>query len=394
MPHDFSGRNDELQKLNQLVHSDKGYAWWYADPWAGKTALAAMFSSRPPDDVDVVAYLVSRAHGEDQTYRFLHWVCDQLAALLAAKSPAQPDYAQFLSLWADACDRASRLGRPLALVIDGLDENTGDPKIASFLPAELAPSSHIVIFSRPHPGVPAEVPDGHPLRNPDTWHRLAPSSAAVAAGRQAERELGSLLREPDARTIIGLLSVGGPLSTTEIADLSGMAFSSSEPRIQLRRFDVQRVVTEKAARVLKPITDDADRYAFAHDLLREKAEAILTDEVEEHQRRIAAWADTYASANWPETTPGYLAERGLYAQWLVRIKDVGRLIELPTPGRARLLRERTGDDFLCQAELSSALDAMMSDCAANLPRACKSGHGSILNLLTYFLRLASGPGRH
>jgi hypothetical protein len=58
------------------------------------------------------------------------------------------DRDQFYALWARASERAAETGRPLLLVVDGLDEDirpTGLPSVASLLPTLVDGRAHVLV---------------------------------------------------------------------------------------------------------------------------------------------------------------------------------------------------------------------------------------------------------
>ena len=88
----------------------------------------------------------------------------------ATKDPPVANRDQYYALWQQAADRAARSGRHLLLVVDGLDEDLlppGSPSVASLLPLLAGAHAHVLVASRPHPGLPDDVPGGHPL----SWAR-------------------------------------------------------------------------------------------------------------------------------------------------------------------------------------------------------------------------------
>jgi hypothetical protein len=58
-PERLLGREQELTELIRFCAGEERYQWWQADPWAGKSALAAWFVLHPPAGVGVVSFLVT-----------------------------------------------------------------------------------------------------------------------------------------------------------------------------------------------------------------------------------------------------------------------------------------------------------------------------------------------
>jgi hypothetical protein len=151
----------------------------------------------------------------------------------------------------------------LLLVVDGLDEDLRPqrvPSIASLLPARRGPRGHVLVASRPHPKLPADVDAEHPLR---TTNRVAltPSREARHLATLAEQELDDLLRGEQAELaaeVFGVLTAAaGPLAVADVAALAEDSISAT-PAALLR---VGSLVSEKAARTLQP-TGPADRRRY------------------------------------------------------------------------------------------------------------------------------------
>src|SRR5262249_53034872 len=133
----------------------------------GKTALLyEAVTVGLPDEVDVVCYFLSRRASDASGDRFLAAIVPPLAYLCDLDAPGL-NVDHYCVLWEQATDRAGQYGRHLLLVVDGLDEDLhppGSPSVASLLPGLPGARSHVLVTSRPHPDLPADVPDGHPMR--------------------------------------------------------------------------------------------------------------------------------------------------------------------------------------------------------------------------------------
>lgn len=286
------------------------------DAWAGKTALmAAVCTAARPPGVDVVAYFLSRREADADSNRFLAALVPQLAYLVDVDTPV-PGLAEFRSLLSRAGERASKAGRHLLVVVDGLDEDlrpAGVPSVASLLPAQPEPNVHVLVTSRRYPELPDDVPAGHPLRT--AMEDLAPFSQAQDLADRAREELYDLLHRDDqvlAAAVFGALTAAaGPLAVRDLVVLTG----DGQPVTPARTLQVRRLVTENAARALQPVGPACDRrYQFAHSSLLEQAQADETLSDPGYRRQIHRWADHWQGLGWPagasapEPTPRYLLD--------------------------------------------------------------------------------------
>jgi WD40 repeat protein len=313
------GRERELAEIAAFATGPAGYRWLVGGAYAGKTALLyEAVTAGLPDEVDVVGYFLSRRASDADSSRFLAAVVPQLAYLCGLDSPAVADRDQFYVLWRRAAERAAEVGRPLLLVVDGLDEDNrpaGLPSVASLLPTLTDGRAHVLVSSRPHPELPGDVPDRHPLTAPSIRVHLTPFEGAEELADLARQEIYNLTHGPDddtAADALGLLTAAaGPLSEQDLAFLSnGLAPPSAA---QSRR--MYRLVTEQAARSLEPVgSADHARYQFAHLSLLEYARATRLLSHPEYRNRIHQWAELWRDQGWPsspdaaESTPRYLLD--------------------------------------------------------------------------------------
>lgn len=322
---DFTDRDAELAEISAFCRGEQGYAWWVGEPWSGKTALAAQVATQPPDGVDVVSFFVSRADG---VYR----LGDYVAALTVALGMGDDDLDE---LWEQAARRSAAQGRSLLLVVDGLDENRtdGEPSVASQLPIECPQGSHVLVTSRPHPDLPDDVRDGHPLRSCPRRTLIA-NTRAMASHRAANLDLKEHLRDPAARRVLGLLAVArGPLTADDLGAITGDFY------------ETETLLTEALGRLLNP------GYTLAHETLLTAVISRLGERyLDERLAELHAWAERHA--DWPAHTPVYLLHN--YHRLLVETGDGQRLAALCTASRFRLLRTITGADYLTIRELLAA----------------------------------------
>ncbi|MFD8024587.1 hypothetical protein ACFV6G_29745 [Streptomyces lavendulae] len=344
LPRDFAGREPELDELYAYATAPgdqgTGYLWWQADAWAGKSALLAWFVLRHlPAGVDAVGYFIAERLGTNRREDFIGAVADQLARLAGRKRTSiSQEPARLHELYEAAAQASRERGRTLLLVVDGLDEDAaagsgpGGQSIAALLPRHVPAGMRVLVAGRANPPVPDDVPADHPLRDPGTARRLAPSPAAEIIRDMAMRELHALLDDAGIGSdLLGLLTVaGGPLAGGELAELAGV-----------RPYDVGRKLRSVVGRSMAPghadglapaAGDDhggaAATYVLAHEELRLAAvDALGPAELAGYEGRLHAWADRYRDQGWPAATPDYLLTG--YSRMLRHREDgAGRLAAL------------------------------------------------------------------
>jgi Trypsin-like peptidase domain len=350
-PDALVGREQELAELVQFCAGEERYQWWQAGPWAGKSALAAWFVLHPPAGVSVVSFFVTgRLAGQADSDAFTEAMIEQLAAvagepIAALATSAGPDRERrrLLDL---AATRVGERGSRLLLVVDGLDEDegakpgSGKPSIASLLPKRPPDAVRVLVFSRPSPGIPGDVPGDHPLRR-CTPRPLAPSPYAEDVRLEAKQELLEQLHGDQLQVdVIGFITAsGGGLTLRELAELTRRPKYLLDGRLgsvfgrSLRTRLASHEPPEHANRV----------YLFAHETLRTTAEEELAGDLGPYRRRIDAWADDYRAQGWPESTPRYLLRP--YGRLLATSGDLQRLVALATDSARhdRMLSYTQGD---------------------------------------------------
>ncbi|KMS72884.1 hypothetical protein ACH49_23475 [Streptomyces leeuwenhoekii] len=373
-PERLYGRERELAELvafcaGEQPYADQSYLWWQAGPWAGKTALLSWFALHPPAHVDVVSFFVtSRFAGQSDSDAFTDALIEQLAALTSEppEAPPEPGARQrhLQRLLRAATRQSSAEGRRLLLVVDGLDEDTtrrtaaGRPSIAALLPRRCPPALRVLVAGRPHPPVPDDVPGDHPLRRISPRH-LTTSPHAHHLEAAAKHELEQALHgSPVQRDVLGLLTAcGGGLTLTDLEQLTG------RPRHELEQLLGGRFGRSVSSRLGPDAEADLDRkpagrqraYLFAHENLRETAEAEFGAVLADYRDRLHAWAATYRDRGWPPETPPYFL-RG-YPRLLSAAGDVSRLVGCAADAaRHDWMRGRTGGDALALAEIATARD--------------------------------------
>ncbi|MEU7002271.1 trypsin-like peptidase domain-containing protein [Nonomuraea sp. NPDC046570] len=303
-------REDELAFLAAFSTGREPLAWLVGGPWAGKTSLTAHFLRTPPENVDCLAFFLSRRMGDADASAFLHAVSTQLTALLGVTADRLGTHQVFRSLWRQAVGRARRLGRHLLLVVDGLDEDLGpqrgQPSVASLLPGETGERVHLLVTSRPLPELPVDVID-HPLTSMRKTP-LKPSRHALELARRAAYDLDDLLgpRDPDpAREALlaALVAAEGPIAADDLPTVL------RESGLDVGRPRILRLLDQDVARLLERTTGTEPRYVFAHESLRESAESALGEtEVNRLRGCVHAWAERFRAERWPYRTPRYLLD--------------------------------------------------------------------------------------
>lgn len=357
-------RDNELRELEAFctaedVEGESGYAWWQAEPWAGKSALMSEFVTRHrPADVEVVSYFIADRLDNNDRDLFLDGVTRQLAAVAGRDSvPPSGRVEEFPGLCETTAEACRTRGRRLVLMVDGLDEDRGAGpggfSIAALLPKNPPPGMRVVVTGRPNPLVPDGVPWDHPLRDPGIVRPLTPSPHARAIGDMASRELQRLLDdEPLGNDLLGLLAVAqGGLTDKDLAHLVGAR--PHQVRKWLRGITGRSFVPNQSGHVLvADAENDLRAHVLGHEELRRRALAELGDTaMAAYEARLHAWADDYRAKGWPADTPSYLLYD--YSRMLRRPGGTERLVSFVLdPNRQRVLLARASvDAALSEIEL-------------------------------------------
>jgi tetratricopeptide (TPR) repeat protein len=364
------GRTQELAQWAEFCAGTDPYGWWQAGPWAGKSALASWFVLHPPAGVEVVSFFITgRLLGQADSHAFLNAMVEQLAALLSTKIRMPPvsgaRSGAWLNLLAAAAAEAAERRCRLIVVVDGLDEDEagaapsrGRPSIASLLPRRPPAGVRFIITSRPDPGLPDDLPNGHPLRSCKP-HLLTTSQVAENLAMLAKQELRDLLAgDQIAVDVVGYIAAsGGGLTRADLSSLAGAAPHKLEPI--LRGVFGRSLYTRASTDPRNPQADPARRiYLFAHETLRVTAEdQIGSIELARYREAVHEWMASYAVAGWPENAPGY-AIRG-YPRLLAATSDIERLSALTCDRRRHaFLLTATGSDYAALTEIRSAQAAI------------------------------------
>ncbi|MFC9005640.1 P-loop NTPase family protein [Streptomyces microflavus] len=368
-PPELAGRQAELDELAAFCTAPDraSYVWWRAPAWAGKTALMSWFALHPPQSVKIVPFFITaRFAGQSDRAAFIEVVGEQLAELLGQPTPVYLTEAtregHLLAMLEEAAYQCQRRGERLVLLVDGLDEDRGVTtgpdaySIAALLPARPPAGLRVIVAGRPHPPIPADVPEHHPLHDPGIVRPLGGSPHATAVRADCERELVRLLRgTPEERDLLGLVTAaGGGLSKSDLAELTGC--DAWEVTQHLRAV-TGRTFTARAGRAqlaAEPGTDTSEVYVLGHEELQSTALTMLgRDRLVGYRGRLHDWAGTYRDRGWPPATPEYLL-RG-YARLLRVTADLPRAVTYATDcARHDRLRDFTGGDADALAEIGAA----------------------------------------
>ncbi|ATL29176.1 hypothetical protein [Streptomyces formicae] len=369
-PDQLRDRDDELAELADFCRGagDHAFTWWRAGPWAGKSALLAWFALHPPEGVRVVPFFITaRLAAQNDRSAFVHVVLEQLSELIGEPVPPQlteaTREAHLLRLFGRAAQECGERGERLVLLVDGLDEDRGatdgpDAHSVAGLVAQV-PHDHdalrVVVAGRPHPPLPGDVPESHPLNRACTVRELAPSSWAGTVRYAAERELRRLFHAGgDHLDALGLLTAaGGGLSLDDLAHLTRAA--------PYRLQDVLRTASGRTFEIRE------GAYLLAHQELHLQARRLIGEAVlAEYRERLHAWAAEYQERGWPARTPPYLLH-GYFAM-LREHADIPRVVALATdPSRHERLYGDTGGDVATLAEIRAGEEAIVEAGGHPLP---------------------------
>ncbi|MFE9785214.1 hypothetical protein ACFYO7_07530 [Nocardia salmonicida] len=355
----LQGREDELALLAEFCRGDQPYLWVQGAPWSGKSALLATFALCPPPNVTVVSFFVTdRLAAQNDNIAFTNAILEQLAVLLPKQrtrieaATAHRDGLR-TELLTTAARAEAAAGRRLVLVVDGLDEDTGKPRIVDLLPAWPPENMRVLVASRLGPELP--IPQRHHLASAQT-SLLTPSPFAADIRIRAVAELDAVLRgQARDRELLALITAANGLSASELADLT-----------ELAPYEIDELLGTKAgrsfrARSSKAGTDNGGDpvYALAHETLQRTAEQRLgRPQLDRARQRLHAWANQYRDLGWPGDTPDFLLTRHFAV-----VKSAGDLthqkrLALDTR-RHDLILERTGGDLAALNEIADTQQAII-----------------------------------
>ena len=278
----------------------------------------------------------------------------------------------WLNLLVMVAAQTEERNRRLVVVVDGLDEDEagavprrGRPSIASLLPRRPPPGVRIIVTSRPDPGLADDLPLDHPLRV-CIPRRLPVSWVAKNLAFRARQELRDLLTgDQVAVDVVGYIAGSGGGLTK--GDLSTLASAPPRKLDPILRGAFGRSLSSRTPQY--PGGSRADPaaciYLFAHETLRVTAEEQLGNELAHYRQQIHEWIGTYASAGWPDATPGYAIRS--YPQMLEAKTDVTRLSVLARDRRRHVfLLKATGNDYAALTEIRAAQNLVANQDAVDL----------------------------
>ncbi|GLW90061.1 NACHT domain-containing protein [Actinokineospora globicatena] len=361
---EFIGRSAELRAMAEFCTASASagkYFWLRADAWSGKTALVAQFALNPPDGVALVPFFVTATAADQRDhYAFLDSVTPSLAALVGAQIPPEVPRTRLEPLYTDLLNAAAERHGNVVLVVDGLDEDCGvdgSPhahSIAALLPAHPPPGLRVILSSRPHPAVPTDVPDHHPLHDPAIVYPLTAHPQARARRDTLNGDLKALYKHPLGRSLLGYITAsGGGLTVRDLGELHGQS-----------EWAIADVLGTSVARSFATTPDGA--YVLGHAQLQETAVAMLGPELERYRSHISAWATSYQEQAWPRNTPPYLF-KGYFAM-LNGTNDIDTLLALATdPDR----HDRADSDGAAIAEINAVQERLLQSDDPDLVALCR-----------------------
>lgn len=200
--------------------------------------------------------------------------------------------------------------------MDGLDEDRGVTgpgahSIAGLLPASPPDGARVVVAGRPNPPIPADVPCGHPLRNPAIIETLRKSDRAATIKADMQADLYRLRTgSPLGRDLLGLVTAaGGGLSGRDLEELS------SDPDVT--EWDIEQLLSTVtgrsfASRVARWDPADGPRvYLLGHEELQQDAvRAYGSKELAAYRQRLHALGPGLPAPALADGYPGRAGRRG------------------------------------------------------------------------------------
>ncbi|WIM92550.1 serine protease [Actinoplanes oblitus] len=362
-------REREQDELRTLAASDTAWRWIVAEAYAGKTALLAWFTLRPPPEIEVASCFLRRPTGENTAEYALDLLTRQLAAI-AGRPEYRPSHYladlvdDLLVLLPEAAAAVRQRGQRLMLVVDGLDEYDTTRGGLDWLPDRTSLPAGVTLVAASRSGATVELPADHPLRHHQT--PIAPAEIANDMHEVVRAEIDRIRTHPGGHLspILSCLAMSYTgLSAAELEEIlrrRGRDFDVSEIEESLRH-GLGRSVIE----IADPEGGPMSVFVFAHDRLLVEAQHRFTGDLPRYYQLLDGWADEYTGRHWPLATPRYLLRP--YARQLAeRVRDttapterrraaLDRLFAL-VADRDRLLRlfEYVGNPAAPDADIAAA----------------------------------------
>ncbi|WP_190233026.1 hypothetical protein [Streptomyces avicenniae] len=282
------------------------YLWWYSERSLGDTVPLLAYARQSRADVDTLFCVVSEERGTHTRAGFLAELRKQADVPPGRKTrtSAREECARLLSR---AAANSRRRKRRLVLVIDGLDEDAAWPipganiaeraSIAALLPTAPTWGLRILAFSRRSGPLPADVPEHHPLRARECLRAIPPDGQDATSEAASHADLRKLRAHGLGKVVTDLLAVtGGGLRVVDLAHLA-------EAPVE----DVARLLLARERRCVVPDGAPTGGYALSHGGMPESIRAEWDERTaERYAARLAAWAEHWRAAAWPEDSPPYL----------------------------------------------------------------------------------------
>ncbi|MFG2905238.1 hypothetical protein ACGF13_09270 [Kitasatospora sp. NPDC048286] len=333
------GRSSERAAMDAFVHDRApqapSYLWWHAQLPVGKTALLIYYAGQPPEDTDVLLCSLDEEHRTVPRIELI----DSLRQHLQVAEPRRKtsDEAEFTRLLAKAARRSRQQKRQFVLMVDGLDQDvawptagtpggTGVASLAALLPADPPANVRIIVSSRRSGPLPADIPEGHPLRLRECLRPLTVGDWGEDVEQASFADLERLRTTDLGRTVTDLLAItdsGGGLHTADLAELTGASVE-----------DVTALLHSRDQRCIISDEESAGAHLLSHLGMSHAIRREWDQATGEHcARRLHAWAARWRKAGWPEGSPTYLLTE--YPQMLSTADELGRFL-LDPPRQLRV----------------------------------------------------------
>ena len=333
VPTELLGREEELNELGELCKSDSGYFAFRGEAYSGKSALLSWFFMHPPANVWITGFfIVGYVHSRSTSDYFLEATQRQLFRL--CEEPYQDSF-DLTELLKKTAAKASKKGKKLVLIVDGLDEDKSEERekwsILSRIPKEEIPNLIVILSCRYVPSLPED------LRLGDihcTEIDVKQSKFLKDCKNKIAEELEAFKKADDStgRDVISLLAyAGGPLTEKDLLDIIRKKRQPEE----LYPYQVTDIFKKSTSRTFRAVSqkstplssDNSKAFTFAHkDIAEMAAQDFLDANNMRNEQLIDEWCDSYSRLGWPKGTPIYLLTD--YLDLLANGSRWGRLAQL------------------------------------------------------------------